>query len=492
MAEPAAGLAPGQRGAHGAARSAAGPDAGSRGGSLREWWPALLIASCLVLLPVGRLVEGPVLLMAALGLALLVRKRTAWLASPAFRLFTAVFLACWLPIVLSVPDAVQVQHSLSVAVNHLRFYLSGIFMLHVLCDAAARERLLMLCGWLLAFWVVDAWVQIVFGVDLFGRRPWPGGVSGIFGHESAKFGTTLAVFSPLLCEYARRHWPWWALTLIVLATLYAVMSAGSRLAWVTMVVVMAAYVVLYARPLLRVRLRVWIAALLVVSTLLAGAYHLSEPFQRRADQSIGELTGRTPVLTSPLAHRWYIWLGAVEMIKDNPINGVGARGFRYAFEDYAVPEDPFVRLTPPVLPTHSHHLLLEIGAETGVIGLVGLLLAGLLAARAAWRATPEGRRAMLPYGIALIAAYFPLNTHYAIYGSQWAQIVWWLIGVYCASFIARDGGHNTAGSPVPPFQRAVNALCFGTGSPVFMTRPVQGLENNRIQVGARAARRGDR
>lgn len=404
---------------------------------MREWWPALLIASCLALLPVGRLVEGPVLLMAVLGLTLLVRQRTAWLASPAFRLFSTVFLACWLPIVLSVPDAVQVQHSLSVAVNHLRFYFSGIFMLHVLCDAAMRERLMKLCGWLLAFWVVDAWVQIAFGTDLFGLEPWPGGVSGIFGHASAKFGTTLAVFSPLLWEHARRHWPWWAVTLTVLATLYIVISAGSRIAWVIIAVIMAAYVVVHARALLRVRLRVWIAGLLAVSALLAGAYHLSEPFQRRVDQSIGELTGRTPVLGSPLAHRWFIWLGAVEMIKDNPINGVGARGFRYAFEDYAVPEDPFVSLTPPVIPTHSHQLLLEIGAETGVLGLGGLFLAGLLAARAAWRATPEARRAMLPYGIALIAAYFPLNTHYAIYGSQWAQIVWWLIGAYCASFIER-------------------------------------------------------
>jgi hypothetical protein len=34
----------------------------------------------------------------------------------------------------------------------------------------------------------------------------------------------------------------------------------------------------------------------------------------------------------------------------------------------------------------------------------------------------------------LLAAYFPFNTHMAIYSSFWSQIVWWLIALYCAAY----------------------------------------------------------
>jgi hypothetical protein len=50
---------------------------------------------------------------------------------------------------------------------------------------------------------------------------------------------------------------------------------------------------------------------------------------------------------------------------------------------------------------------------------------------------------MLPYALCLLAAYFPFNTHMAIYSSFWSQIVWWLIALYCAAY----GAGQTAESP---------------------------------------------
>jgi hypothetical protein len=41
---------------------------------------------------------------------------------------------------------------------------------------------------------------------------------------------------------------------------------------------------------------------------------------------------------------------------------------------------------------------------------------------------------MLPYALCLLAAYFPFNTHMAIYSAFWSQIVWWLIALYCAAY----------------------------------------------------------
>jgi hypothetical protein len=50
------------------------------------------------------------------------------------------------------------------------------------------------------------------------------------------------------------------------------------------------------------------------------------------------------------------------------------------------------------------------------------------------RAPAKTRRIMLPYALCLLAAYFPLNTHMAIYSSFWSQTVWWLIALYCAAY----------------------------------------------------------
>ena len=410
----------------------------------------LLVWSCLLLLPVGRLVEGPVLAMAAGGLWLAARRRGELLANPGARLLAMVFLAMWLPIVLSLPDAVSVEDTARVAVNHLRFLFAGLFTVWALSSLHAHDRFITLCGWLLGFWVVDAHVQIVFGVDLFGREPWTGGISAMFGSGSSKFGTTFAVIAPLLWAYAQRARSAWVVALVLLASAYAVMSAGSRAAWVTLLVAFCIWA--WGR-------RDWIRALgpkvlvplvLVALLLPIAAYQLSQPFRWRFDQSFGELTGQVAVERSPLGHRGWIWKGAGRMFAEHPVNGVGARGFRHAFPEHAAPGDPFLAMDPPIEPTHSHHLLLEVATETGLIGLAGLLAAVWLMLRAALRAAAPVRARLLPYGAALGAAFIPLNTHLAIYSAHWSQQVWWLVALFCACIgagRAPGGGGRDAARP---------------------------------------------
>ena len=119
--------------------------ASTEGGAL-AWAPVLLIWSCLVLLPFGRLVEVPVLCMAAAGIVIAVRHRAALASMSPMRTFALVFLAMWLPIVLSLPDAVNPQRTLFVVINHLRFAFSGVFIVWTLARAAAAARLLELCS----------------------------------------------------------------------------------------------------------------------------------------------------------------------------------------------------------------------------------------------------------------------------------------------------------------------------------------------------------
>ena len=113
----------------------------------------LLIWACLLVLPIGRVVEVPVMLMAIAGLYLLIRHWQSWRQNPAFKLFAGVFLLAWIPILVSLLDAVRPQSTATISVNHLRFAFSGVFILHVLSSPEGHRRFLSLCGWLLLFWV---------------------------------------------------------------------------------------------------------------------------------------------------------------------------------------------------------------------------------------------------------------------------------------------------------------------------------------------------
>ena len=394
----------------------------------------LLIWSCLLVLPIGRVVEVPVMLMAIAGVYLLVKHWHSWRSNQAFKLFVCAFLLAWIPILISLVDAVRWQSTAMMSANHLRFAFSGIFILHVLSSETAHRRFLTLCAWLLLFWVADGLVQLIIGYDLFGFAI-PGGerVNALFG-KGLVYGILVAVYCPLLWEHAARSWTRWQVAAVVIATVTVILAAGARSAWISLAVILIAYVaVLWHRhgrfPLRLVSLTL-AGMVICVAVLWAG----SSGFAGRLENAVGAITGSTAVQADSIGHRMWIWRGAVNMIEANPLNGVGAGGFRYAYPAYTAPGDPFVNASPPIIPSHSHQLWLETLSETGSIGAAGLFAMLVLLLVAGMRADAPVRRLMLPYGLCLLVAYFPFNTHMAIYSAFWSQTVWWLIALYCAAY----------------------------------------------------------
>jgi len=395
----------------------------------------LLIWACLLVLPIGRVVEVPVMLMAIAGLYLFFKHWQTWRHIAAFKLFAGVFLLAWIPILVSLVDAVRPQSTAMVSVNHLRFAFSGFFILHILSTPETHRRFLSLCAWLVLVWVVDGIVQMSAGWDLLGFAvPAGGRINALFGEEGLVYGILLAVLCPLLWEHAARRWSRWQLAAIVIATVVAILAAGTRSAWITVVVVLLAYGVLLWRRRRRFPLPLFALVLagsvLAVTALWAG----SERFANRLESAVGAFTESPAILKDSIGHRLWIWRGAVNMIEANPLNGVGAGGFRYAFPAYAAEGDPFLNADPPISPYHSHNLWLEILSESGLVGALGLFSLLTLLLVAGIRAPASARRLMLPYALCLLAAYFPFNSHMAIYSSFWSQIVWWLIALYCAAY----------------------------------------------------------
>jgi O-antigen ligase len=124
------------------------------------------------------------------------------------------------------------------------------------------------------------------------------------------------------------------------------------------------------------------------------------------------------------------------MIEAHPINGVGARGFRDAYPHCVAHEGPAVWGTMPAL--HAHQIVLEILAETGVLGLL-LWLAAVAQAWRAWRFAPApARERARPAMLALAVTVFPLNTHLAFYSAFWGGLTVLLAALFVGTLLARE------------------------------------------------------
>ena len=403
---------------------------GLSGGPL---WGVLLAWSCLLLLPFGRFVEVSVLIMALIGLVLMFRNWRDWRGDERFRLFASVFAVSWIPIVLSLPDAVNLAKTAEVTLNHLRFLFAGAFLIHFTRTFQAMKFLTQLIAFIVAFWIIDALIQYWTGVDLLGMRGYSGRVSALFGPGNTKFGLTLAVFVPVLWEYVRLRFGNAALAAVVLVSVSTVLVSGQRSAWITVFAAAGIYVLCLSVWIKELSARAITITAIVAVCYVTTSYFVSDRISRGVDRTLEAIGGDIDPHSSSIVHRYWIWKGAWAMFTDNPINGVGARGFRYAFEDYAASGDPYLNREDPIAPLHSHQLVLELAAETGLTGVLGLLLLAYLLGRAAARAPPPKRVALLPFLACIGGAYFPLNTHLAIYSAYWSQIVWYLLALYCAA-----------------------------------------------------------
>ncbi|MCA1784556.1 MAG: O-antigen ligase family protein, partial [Desulfobacteraceae bacterium] len=209
-----------------------------------------------------------------------------------------------------------------------------------------------------------------------------------------------------------------------------VFMAGGRGGWINLIVVLTGF---GAWMMYRDRKNIFRIAVagLLLALIIVGALHFSHGFSTRLNQSLLVFSKDTALIDDALGLRLPIWQTAITVFKHHPVNGVGARNLRYVYADFASPDDHFIRTGLTV--AHAHTLILDIGSETGLIGLLGLVLVfGMLLG--AWRrADFSHHRHMLPYALALSAIFFPLNTHYATYSSAWSAVCFWLLALFCAA-----------------------------------------------------------
>jgi O-antigen ligase len=382
----------------------------------------------LLLLPVGRTAEAPLLIAAVWAVALAWRHaRGADLA-----LVLGLCAAYTLPAILSAFDAVDAAKSWTTALGSLRFALFGAAMVLLLAGhPRTRAVLWELIAALVALWTLDALAQAATGWSLGGPMT-ADRVSGVFGADDLKLGPVLAVLSPFVLLSARERLGRIGLFVAWLLLAAAILLAGARAAWLMYALVT---LVLLRRELPRLRDSALALAGAGVLAIAVGAvaYRASPPFAERVSRTAAVFAGDRAGVDHALAGRLPIFETAWAMGAAHPINGVGVRGFRHAYADHAAADDPWLRPENGGAALHPHQVLLELWAETGALGLIAWFAGAWLAIRAWRRADVATRAGALAPGLALAVMVFPFNTHFAFYSSFWGLLFAWLLAAYAAA-----------------------------------------------------------
>jgi O-antigen ligase len=380
------------------------------------WALALLVA----LIPFARLSEAGLLLL--VGLALW------WRPKVELRALWIAFSCVMVPLLLALPDALALRDSVESTLGYLRFGALAAALL-LLLDHARLQRAETIIAAVLAAWTLDALIQALTGQNLLGYSISQDRINGVFGDGNLKLGATLAVLGPIALEVsARRSLRAWALCALLLSVV--ILLAGTRAAWLMWACVLALYAWWLLPGTRRQRLLRCLAIGAVGVVVVSISYGLSPRFAERIDRTAMAFQGDRAALDEALAYRLPIWDTALNVTEAHPINGIGARGFRHAYPSYAAAGDRFVDAANVEGAAHPHQLLLEFAAETGVIGITGLFALIFWLTRMWLQAPPDARLRARPYGAALVAMLFPLNTHYAWFSSFWGMLVWLIIGLY--------------------------------------------------------------
>lgn len=399
------------------------------GGNLKSYWPVVLALLAILLQPFGRTVELPVLIMAMVGMFDLVKNTDSIRAKIPFKVFSALFLCIWLPSLVSLVGAQNIEKSVSTSLGLLRFYLAGVFILARLAKPEYIKVLIAGTAFVALFWSADNLFQAVVGIDFFGRPPIAGRIPGIFG-DAPRSGWMLIPLAFVAALYFWKHVSRPVALLVISVLLMAIVVSGDRGAIVAAVWALAALVVFSILAGKRVTLKVLILGIAGIGLVVLSLSQVPQVVTRY-ENTVSALDGGYEAWDVATSRRLTLWSTAVKIVEDNPLNGVGVRGFRYAYPEYAPDGDMFVHGDTGAY--HAHHIVIEVLADTGSIGLIGyILMLGIFV----WLIREAIRRKAylaLGYLASVVGVLMPINSHLSMYSSYWAQACWFLFAVTVAA-----------------------------------------------------------
>ena len=353
----------------------------------------------------------PSALLGLFGVWLVWTGRISPFAGTAVRRLTLIFALMLVPILLSVPTSLDWHFSALVTTAVALYFLVGLALMHALRGDAQR---LWLAKWLtivMLVWAVDGLIQYIFGRDLLGTPLYVDGrITGFFSRGNMSLSNMLAILLPIPLWYFMRKNLLAMFAFFMLAGVVAVL-VGVRNSLVMMSVTAVGTALRLPR---RYRLGFVAVALVVVASVSLSPI-MKERLQRFTE--LGTMTfEQYDQITS---RRLTIWETAGKMFVDRPLTGVGAGVFARVYERYSTrANDPFRPGGAFGRSLHAHNVYVSIAAETGVLGLLGIIVAFVLCLKWYYAAPPPRREQAWPYAFGLLIAMFPFSIEYTLY-AQW-------------------------------------------------------------------------
>ena len=381
----------------------------------------------------------PGALLGLLGIWLFWRHRQELWLTPAAGRLTIVFLLLLVPVLISAPASYNLRYTLSIGGALVGYFFAGLALVRVLRGDAERAWLAKWISLVLIFWIVDSLIQYLFGVDLFGITRTPDGrVTGPF-YNSLRQPMLIALLLPVGMWFMLRR------GVIPALVFFAVAGFVANLGSVRMVLVM----LLVAAAGLYLRLpasRLKIPAALVAFLIMLGALGLTPSMQERMGRMLDVRVINFESIDRILSDRLTIWHTASNMLQAHPATGVGAGAFAKAYDNYSTrPVDMFRGGEVRVF--HAHQGYVSMAAETGLTGLVALLLAIALSLKWYWSSSPTRRAQAWPYALGLVVYFFPFNTQPPMYHGNWLFPV--LLLLFATLLAALDGPSPAARTDGP-------------------------------------------
>ena len=374
----------------------------------------------------------PLAIMAIIGFYRFVLSPKSIWEDKILKTFIVLFLCLWVPLLVSFFDAVNPLRSSQTIFPYLRFLFAGLFIIQELSKDDNHFSVFINCiFFIVIFWCIDASIQFFVGFNLLGFPYTTSEITGMF-YPRNTISHVCAILSPIYFlaifkNTNKNKWFW----LSIIPLFFVVLISGRRAAWLMLALCSFGFLVcIYFSSKNKFKISNTILLIgLITTCVLTATITLHQPTKERVTITLDLFSSDYEKINAATAVRLPIWRTAYSIFKEHPINGIGPRGFRYIYNEYAEPDDFFVKSNVP--PTQPHLLILEILAEAGVIGLVGFLLLFYLLIKSI-RYTANSFNGFV-FLVPVVVAIFPFNAHMAFYGSVWSSMIWLLIAFYASA-----------------------------------------------------------
>lgn len=412
----------------------------------KKWLLALALSTPIMLLPFARSFMLPLGILVLLGVfmlfGMLLHRGTFNSEDKALQVLPRVWLFIWLPMLISVIDTEFSQHVLKVVGLYPLYGLMALAVVVLLRAHSAVKQVAVILSWIVGIWAFDGVAQTLLGIDMFNIPLDRDGVAenranAFFSHPN-KYGfymgmmAAIPLFTMYLCGANRlTH------ILVSLMVLAAVLMGGSRGGWMMFGVAFLPYLYLvYIKPSKRPIIPLVVLPTFFVTALVL-IFQVSSSMQNRVQQTMQAKNLDYTSVNIASSGRLDIYLAAVNISKQHPINGVGVDTFEQTFKQYLPAQVDKAGVDSLAAP-HPHQVVLEIWSGAGIIGILGFLLAWVAVWRLWKQATPEQRKLALPVLMPLLVLWWPINTHRGFYASELAALTLFFVALSIAALTQRS------------------------------------------------------